>query len=134
MSNLTARPVRVLLVESKPTSRAAMSHMLRSAGFEVCPFETAGEALACALGDAPEVVVTGAADVLAQMGGDELVGAFEGEPPAVRAALLALMAERMGETGLRLLFSRAEAGGFEGARFVVGAARLAGRGPALGFD
>jgi CheY-like chemotaxis protein len=117
------------LVESKSASRAAMSHMLRSAGFEVCPFETACEALACAPGDAPEVVVTGAAAVLAQLGGDELVDAFEGEPPTVRAALLALMADRLGEAGLRLLFARAQAGGFEGARFVVGAARLASRRP-----
>jgi CheY-like chemotaxis protein len=130
MPALEGRPVRVLLVEAKPASRAAASQMLRSAGFEVYPFETAHEALACVLGDAPEVVVTDAAAALEQLGGEALALAFGGESPLLQAALLAVTADRVGETGLRLLFSHPNSAGFAGARFVIAAARAAARPPA----
>lgn len=91
------------------------------------PFATAGEALACVRDDAPEVVVTGAAAVLARLGEDALARGLDDEPPLVRAALLALTKHYVGEAGLRLLFSRAEAGGFEAARVAVVVGRMAAR-------
>ncbi len=120
--------VRVLVVEQRPDARLFVTRLFRQAGFDVSPFATAREAFASALQNAPDVLVTDVASVVARVGGDELDGHLANAPSLSAGVQLALI-ERVREAGLRLLFSDLHAEPFNGARLAIGAARLAPRPP-----